>query len=190
MANEPAERPGSLLQSVARMVETAVNDGTGYDALIPILSLLCLVSILGHGQPTRAVQAAPATGTSPLQKLLGDLSKGDGGSVGPETLVSLLPLLNNPQIKSKLNPATLGAIMGLLGNIGDKGEKGEPAKQEKAAEKAEKGEEKREERRVAPPPTAATATTLDPLAERQDSPDQPEADKKGLGKYLNWKSNF
>lgn len=185
MANEPVERPGSLLQSVSRMVEAAVNDGSGYESLIPILSLICLVSILGHGQP-RAVQAAPASGASPLQKLLGDLSKGDGGGIGPETLVSLLPLLNSPQIKSKLNPATIGAIMGMLGNMGDKGDKGEGPKQEKSAEKAEKIEEKR----VVPPPTAATATTLDIAAEKQEGADPAEADKKGLGKYLNWKSNF
>lgn len=186
MANEPVERPGSLLQSVSRMIEGAVNDGSGYDSLIPILSLICLVSILGHGQPARAVQTAPATATSPLQKLLGDLTKGDGGGVGPEALVSLLPLLNNPQIKSKLNPTTIGAIMGMLGNMGDKGDKGEAAKQDKGAEKTDKAEEKR----VVPPPSAATATTLDAAAERPELSDPAEAEKKSLGKYLNWKSNF
>jgi hypothetical protein len=188
MANEPVERPGSLLQSVTRMVEAAVNDGTGYEPLIPVLSLICLVSILGQGQP-RVAQAAPSTATSPLQKLIGDLAKGDGGGIGPDTLVTLLPLLNSPQIKSKLNPATLGAVMSLLANMcdkSDKRDKGETAKQDKGGEKTEKGEEKR----VAPPPTAATATTLGVLAEKQEGPDAAEGDKKGLGKYLNWKGNF
>lgn len=186
MANEPVERPGSLLPSVTRMVESAVNDGAGYETLIPVLSLLCLVSILGYGQP-RAAQtaaAAPVSGASPLQKLLGDLAKGDGSSgIGPDTLVSLLPLLNSPQIKSKLNPATIGAVMSLLGNIGDKGE---TAKQDKGGEKPEKSEEKR----VVPPPTAATATTIEAIAEKQENQETGELDKKGLGKYLNWKSNF
>lgn len=189
MANEPVERPGSLLQSVARMIDTAVNDGTGYESLVPVLSLICLVSILGHGQP-RAVQTAPATGANTLQKLLGDLSKGEGGGLGPETLVSLLPLLNSPQVKSKLNPATIGAMMGLLNNMGDKGDKGETAKQEppkpdKAGDKGEKSEEKR-----VIPPTAATMTSLDLPGERQDPPAGVEGDKKGPGRYLNWKSTF
>ncbi|MDR7865210.1 MAG: hypothetical protein RIN56_00250 [Sporomusaceae bacterium] len=185
MANEPVERPGSLLQSVSRMIDAAVNDGAGYESLVPVLSLICLVSILGHGQP-RAVQAAPAAGANTLQKLLGDLSKGEGGGLGPETLVSLLPLLNSPQVKSKLNPATIGAMMGLLNNMGDKGEKGDTAKQE--APKPDKGGDKGEEKRVVTP-TAATMT-LDSQGERQAPPEATEGDKKGPGRYLNWKSTF
>ncbi len=186
MANEPVERSGSLLQSVARMIDAAVNDGAGYDSLVPVLSLICLVSILGHGQP-RAAQATPATGANTLQKLLGDLAKGEGGGPGPETLVSLLPLLNSPQVKSKLNPATIGAIMGLLNNMGDKGEKSDTAKQEPP--KQDKAADKSEEKRVVPP-TAATMTSLEALGERQDHSEAAEGDKKGPGRYLNWKSTF
>ncbi len=190
MANELAEKPGSLLQAVTRMVETAVNDGAGYDSLVPVLSLICLVSILGHGQP-RAVQpaqAAPASGAGSLQKLLGDLAKGDGGGLGPETLVSLLPLLNSPQVKSKLNPASIGAIMGLLNTMGEKGEKSEATKQEPVKQSGDKSEKTEEKKPI--PPTAATVTSLEALAERQENPDPIEGDKKGLGRYLNWKSNF
>jgi hypothetical protein len=133
MANEPVERSSSLMQSVARMVETAVNDGTGYEQLIPVLSLICLVSILGQGQRGTAQATAPATPVSPLQKLIGDLAKGDGGGVGPDTLVTLLPLLNNPQIKSRLNPATIGAIMSLLSNMGDKSDRGKRPSRTRAA---------------------------------------------------------
>ncbi len=188
MANEPVERSGSLLQSVARMIDAAVNDGTGYESLVPVLSLICLVSILSHGQP-RAAQTAPAAGANTLQKLLGDLSKGEGGGLGPEALVSLLPLLNNPQIKSKLNPATIGAVMGLLNNLGDKGDKSETGKQEAA--KQDKGGDKgdkNEEKRVVTP-TAATMTSPD-LPERQNPHEEAEGDKKGPGRYLNWKSTF
>jgi hypothetical protein len=191
MANETVEKPGSLLQSVARMIEAAVNEGAGYDQLIPVLSLVCLMSILGHSQP-RAVQAAPAGSASPLQKLLGDLAKGEGGGLGPETLVSLLPLLNSPQVKSKLNPATIGAIMGLLGNMGEKGDKSEkPEKSDKGeAAKQDKGGEKGEEKQGAVPPTAATVTSLAALAEKQEGPEPADGEKRGLGKYLNWKTNF
>ncbi|MDT8900985.1 hypothetical protein [Anaeroselena agilis] len=188
MANEPVERPGSLLQSVARMIDAAVNDGAGYESLIPVLSLICLVSILGHGQQ-RAAQASPAPGANanPLHKLLGDLTKGEGGGLGPEALVSLLPLLNSPQVKSKLNPATIGTIMGLLNNMGDKGEqsKQESAKQDKTADKGDKGEEKR-----VVPPTAATMTSTEAPDDRQIPPETGEGDKKGPGRYLNWKSTF
>jgi hypothetical protein len=187
MANEPVERSGSLLQAVTRMVEAAANDGTGYDSLVPVLSLICLVSILGHGQP-RAVQAAPATGAGSLQKLLGDLTKGDGGGLGPEALVSILPLLNSPQVKSKLNPATIAAIMGLLNNMGDKGDKSETVKQEPAKQSGDKSEKMEEKKPI--PPTAATVTSLEALAERQETLEPSEGDKKGLGRYLNWKSNF
>lgn len=195
MANEPVERPGSLLQSVTRMVESAINDGAGYEALIPVLSLLCLVSILGRDQP-RAAQSAPAAPAAPaqpatsagtLQKLLGDLSKGDGGGLGPETLVSLLPLLNSPQVKSKLNPTTIGAIMGLLNNMGDKGDKGDKGDAAKGDRTNDKGggEEKR-----TVPPTAATVTSLEAAAHKPENPETTDGDKRGLGKYLNWKSNF
>jgi hypothetical protein len=199
MANEPADKNAPLMHTVTRMLESAAEGGN-YDSLISILSLICLVSILSRGQAAAApAQAAPVTGgASPLQKLIGDLAKGEGG-LGPETLVSLLPLLNNPQIKSKLNPSTLGAVMGMLGNMGnlgsagDKGDKSE-TKAEKAAEKvadkaADKGEEKPEVRRN-PPPTAATVTSIEALSDKPEAGEGADGEKKGLGRYLNWKSNF
>lgn len=187
MANETADRPGSLLGAVTRMVEAAVNEGS-YETLIHVLSLICLVSILGHGQ-MRAAQTAPAGGASPLQKILGDLTKGEGG-LGPDALVSLLPLLNSPQLKNKLNPATIATLMGLLGNMG--GDKAEPAKAEKAEKTADKAEPPKADKpadRVIPP-TAATVTSPDLLAENPPAADPADPDRKGLGKYLNWKGNF
>lgn len=188
MANEPAEKSAPLMQSVTRMLESAVEGG-GYDSLINVLSLICLVSILSRGQGAVPAQATPvAGGVSPLHKLLGDLAKGEGG-LGPETLVSLLPLLNNPQIKSKLNPATIGAVMGMLGNMGDKGDKGEQKSEAKGEKAGDKGEEKHEARRN-PPPTAATVTSIEALAEKPQAAEGTDGEKKGLGRYLNWKSNF
>jgi len=192
MANEAADLTGTLLRSVTRMLDSAANDGTGYESLIPVLSLVCLVSILNRGQSS-AASAVPASTANPLQKLLGDLGKGEGG-LGPETLMSLLPLLNSPQIKSKINPTTISAVMSLLGNMGslggnlggnqgssgDKSEKAEP-KAEKT-ERTDKNEEHPEKR---PAPPAAAITSLE-----AESSDLLEADKKGLGRYLNWKNNF
>ena len=192
MANEAADLTGTLLRSVTRMLDSAANDGTGYESLIPVLSLVCLVSILNRGQSS-AAPAVPASTANPLQKLLGDLGKGEGG-LGPETLMSLLPLLNSPQIKSKINPTTISAVMSLLGNMGnlggnlggnqgnsgDKSEKAEP-KAEKT-ERTDKNEEHPEKR---PAPPAAAITSLE-----AESSDLLEADKKGLGRYLNWKNNF
>lgn len=186
MAIEPADKSAPLMQSVTRMLESAVEGG-GYDSLINVLSLVCLVSILSRGQGAAPAQTTPAvSGSSPLQKLIGDLAKGDGG-LGPDTLVSLLPLLNNPQIKSKLNPATIGAVMGMLGNMGDKSDKGD--KSEVKSDKAEKTEEKHEARRN-PPPTAATVTSIEALTEKPQAAEAGDGEKKGLGRYLNWKGNF
>ena len=207
MANEPSDRPTTLMHSVTRMLESAVNDGASYETIIHVLSLLCLVSILNRTQPAsvQAVQATPAAGANPLQKIIGDLAKGDGG-LGPESLMTLLPLPNSPQIKSKLNPATIGTVLGLLNTMGDKSDKHEPSKPEKSekpekAEKIEKVEkpavsEKNEQRpdpnRSVPPPTAATVTSMEALTERRDEEPPPQGlhDRKGLGRYLNWKTNF
>lgn len=69
-----------------------------YDNLVIILPLLCLLTILSrHKQvsfysPT-AVPSAPSSQNA-LQKLVGDLAKGDGAP-SAETLISLLGLLNN-----------------------------------------------------------------------------------------------
>lgn len=201
MASEAADQTGTLLRSVTRMLDLAANDGSGYESLIPILSLVCLVSILNRGPSPAVAPAVPATAVNPLQKLLGDLSKGEG-NLGPETLMSLLPLLNNPQIKNKINPATISAVMGLMSNLGgdksdksdkndkaDKGDKGD-SKQDKCekSERSDKGEEQHDTKRPAPP--AAAVTSLDALQHQQESIDPLEVDKKGLGRYLNWKNNF
>jgi hypothetical protein len=190
MANETADQTGTLLRSVTRMLDIALNDGSGYDSLIPVLSLVCLVSILNRGQSS-AAPAVQAGASNPLQKLLGDLGKGEGG-LGPDTLMSLLPLLNSPQFKNKINPTTISAVMSLLGTMGNMGDKSD--KSEKAETKADKSEkpvtekvEEPSEKRPAPP--AAAVTSLEAL-QQQDLGDLLEADKRGLGRYLNWKNNF
>jgi hypothetical protein len=185
----PNESSSTLLQSITHMIDSAANEGTGYDTLIHILSLLCILHILNRTQPSTAapvIQNSPAAAptpapTNPLQKLLGELTKsgGDGGGGGPspDMLMSLLPLLNNPQIKSKLNPANISSILGVLGNLGggnsDKVEEGKP---EKAGKKD--------------PPAAAVTSSLANSSLHTSPPVGPDTDKKDLGRSLNWKTTF
>ncbi|MCX7781250.1 MAG: hypothetical protein N2491_10150 [Negativicutes bacterium] len=187
----PAENfEKGLLQTATRMLDMAVNEGAGYDSLINVLSLMCVLSILNRNQPA-AQQPAASPAANPLQKLIGELAKGDAGGPSPETLMTLLPLLNSPQLKSKLNPATLTAVMGLLNNMGGSG----GDKQESKSEKTEKVE--RSEKATVKPdppenknelPAAAIVTAEHPPERLETVHNDPE--KRAPGKYLNWKSSF
>ncbi|MBP2643061.1 MAG: hypothetical protein H6Q67_948 [Firmicutes bacterium] len=183
MANETVDKTLTLMQSVTRMLDSAVSDGASYETVINVLSLICLVSILSRNQS--ASTAASAGTASPLQKLLGDLTKNDGG-VGPDTLMSLLPLLNSPQLKSKINPATITSVLGLLGNFSDKGDSGKSEKQEKPSKFTanDKPEEKPQPRPPSPPAAALTTS------EESEKGFSEEIDRRGIGRYLNWKTNF
>lgn len=169
----PNESPNnSLLQTVTHMIDTTINEGTGYDTLIHVLSLLCLLQILNRthsATPVPMLQNIPqASSTNPLQKLLGDLTKGgdqSGGGPSPDMLMSLLPLLNNPQIKSKLNPANISTILGLMNNLGGSNNNDKPDKKE---------------------PPAATVNHPAPT----NAPPPDEQEQKELGRSLNWKTNF
>lgn len=190
MSNESCNKP--LLQTIITMVDTLSHERNGYDTLITILSLLCLLSILNRLQPSPSTQnpilqsSQSPTATNPLQKILGDLTKnmdgssGGGGGPSPDMLMSLLPLLNNPQVKSKLNPANISNILGLINNLGGSNtDKPEPPKSEKN-EKKEKKE-------------SSTATTSPPLTEQppqMNNTDTNDPDKKELSRSLNWKTNF
>lgn len=169
----PNESPNSsLLQTITRMIDTMVNEGTGYDTLIHILSLLCLLHILNRTQSSTTTPASPnnlpTNSTNPLQKILGELTKGgdqSGGGPSPDMLMSLLPLLNNPQIKSKLNPSSISSILGLINNLGVGSNNDKPEKKEPPAATVNH-------------PAPTPATHLD------------EDEKKELGRSLNWKTNF
>jgi hypothetical protein len=172
MATETADAPVSLWNTFLRITEKLVNDGAGYDALINILTLFCLISILQRNTHSVSAVAAPSTAGG-LGKLLGDLTKGDGTGPSPDVLMSLLPLLNSPQMKSKLNPTTIATVLGLINSMGG-GEKSESPKQEKAEPKGEP-----EALPVTPEAEEAPHIVLDP------------AEKKAANsRYLNWKSSF
>lgn len=169
----PNESPNSsLLQTVTHLIATTINEGNGYDTLIQILSLLCLIQILTRTQPATGIPTSQnipqASSTNPLQKILGELTKsGDpsGGGPSPDLLMSLLPLLNNPQVKSKLNPANISNILGLMNNLGGSNNNDKPEKKE---------------------PPAATTNHPTPT----HTVPSAEQEKKELGNSLNWKTNF
>lgn len=188
----PADTPDkTLIQTATRMLDAALNDGAGYDNIINLLALLCMLSILNRNQPIQ--QTIPSVPANPLQKLLGDLSKGEGGGPSPDALMSLLPLLNNPQIKSKLNPSTMGAIFSLLNNMGNSSEKGDT--KEKADikhEKQEKQEKSQPKPEQAEPKNDLPAAAIAQSESQAEKPDDAalEAEKRQYGRYLNWKSSF
>lgn len=191
----------SLLSSITRMLETSLNAGGGFDNIITVLSLLCLFSIMTRNQAHREPQQTQsAATTNPLHKLLGDLTKGGGDSSGfsPESLMSLLPLLNSPQLKSKLNPSTMGTVLGLLNNLGGLGGGSPPPeKSSKAESKNEVHAESPKQPRENEIPIQQPTPTAQPAAAAKQQPlatagheETEEQEPKNYGRYLNWKNNF
>jgi hypothetical protein len=180
MSNGTPEK--TLLQSIIRLLDTTATDGS-YDNLVHVLSLLCILTILNRN-PSQAVQSAsPPTSTgSPIQKLLGELTKGDNsGGPSVDTLMSLLPLLNSPQLKSKLNASNMSSILGLINSLGGSNhEKQDASKSEKHTEV------KPDSKKEAP---AAAVTDSIPIPLKTD-PDSDEDSKRNSGRYLNWKTSF
>jgi hypothetical protein len=183
----------SFLPLIIHMLESAVTDGKGYEPLIDLLSLLCLMTIVTRPQsqmstpplssssnapPTPSSTVAPPSDNS-LQKTLAELLKnvnsgGTSGGAGADTLMSLLPLLNNPQIKSKMNPTNMAAIMSLLSNMGtgnSDNKKSDPPPSQQA-----------------PEATAPPAATSNQASSPFDLP--PEEPESKSSRYLNWKTNF
>ncbi|MDU4962252.1 MAG: hypothetical protein E6X17_16470 [Sporomusaceae bacterium] len=172
MATDTADTSGSLWNSLLRITEKLVSDG-GHATLINILALFCLISILQRNGNTGSVAAAPSTAGG-LGKLLTDLTKGDGtAGASSDALLSLLPLLNSPQMKSKLNPTTIATVLGLLNSMGG-GEKNDHAKQDKSDAKGE----------PAALPVMPEAEEAPPFASN------PAEKKTANSRYLNWKSSF
>ncbi len=186
----------SLLSSITRMLDTSFNAGAGLDNIITVLSLLCLFSIMNRNNATKApAQAQPATSSNPLHKLLGDLTKGgDGGGFSPDTLMALLPLLNNPQLKSKLNPNTIGTVMGLINNLGGLGGSSAPAEKPKSETKTEPPTDTpKQSQETEPIPRAtnvAQQVQTNNSSQPQPNEDMEETENKNYGRYLNWKNNF
>ncbi len=197
----------SLLHSITRLLDASVSTGAGLDSLITVLSLLCLFSITNRNHSVSVPQPSqPAANSNPLHKLLGDLVKGGegGGGLPPDALMTLLPLLNNPQIKSKINPATIGSVLGLINNLGGGG--GHAQEKAKGETKSEpKPEPKTEIKQETPkqstetPAHIAQAPVVNEQSAAQAKPhavssaagaEAEEMEGKNYGRYLNWKNNF
>lgn len=210
----------TLFQSVIKMMDSLSASGN-YDTIVHILSLLCLFSVLNQTPMQNTLPAAnegPAP-DNPLQKLLGSLMKTDGNNASaggnplssalgaalgsPDLLSSLLPLLSNPQIKSKINPANIASVMGMINNLGGLGglaNLGGALTPSPAQTNNEKNEAK----------VKAEKKTLEPETSFSDSSDQqsqlPEqstaekpleekhppaaGEKRSANRFLNWKTNF
>lgn len=197
MSNEATTHPPTLSHTVLQMIKHALGGGMTFDTITTVLSLLCLLSILQRNQPIEAqmpASSSPPTANSSggtadgLQKILGQLTKSEGGS--GDALMSLLPLLNNPQIKSKMTPSNIAAILGLINNFGGSGD----GKHDKADK--DKPESKGDGKKDSP---AATVTAeadveipevlFEPNGEviNAELEPQPAKDKT---RYLEWKNNF
>lgn len=190
----------SQFQTIMKMIDSLASTGQ-YDTLIQILSLLCLFSISNNNAPALPISSPQTTQSdNPLQKIIGELGKGNGmGS--PDMLISLLPLLNNPQIKSKLNPANISSVMGMLSNLGGitTPPKAEPSKITKtdttsstspieSVQNTASIEPKKTISAPNPITTAATDTTQrEPAA---TEPIEAKLEKKPNNRLLNWKTTF
>jgi hypothetical protein len=176
-----------LLQSTMRLIDSLSRDNIDYDHIINVLSLICLISILNRGNEVVSdisQQSAPAS--NPIQKILGELTKGNAsgnsGGPSPDMLMSLLPLLNNPHVKSKMTPSNLATILNLVNSLGGSGtDKQEPAKSEKPQPKTEDKSES---------PAAAVTSSAIPDSSASPHSETEDGEKKGLGRYLNWKTSF
>ncbi|MEN6414454.1 MAG: hypothetical protein ABFC84_17085 [Veillonellales bacterium] len=177
MSNDTPDK--SLIQTITRMIDSFTNDSMNSETFISALSLLCLLSILNRSQPSSVQSVAPANHIS-LQKILGELTKSDNsGGPSPDMLMTLLPLLNSPQLKAKLNPANITAILGLVNSLGgNSSDKHDAAKQDTANEAKPES------------PAAAVTTSAASSSSEKNIAEPEESDKKPLGRYLNWKSNF
>lgn len=190
----------TLLSSVIRLLDSNISAGSGLDNLITVLSLLCLISIVSRNQTVNQPSQIQSTAnnSNPLHKLLGDLTKGisnDGGGLSPDSLMSLLPLLNNPQLKSKLNPGTIGSVLGLLNNMGGLGSNSsqdKPKNESKSESKTEVSKSTKEPETTVQPSVSVQQPTSPPIQNPspQDTETAEEPEGKNYGRYLNWKNNF
>jgi len=187
----------SLLNSITRLLDTSFSAGTGVDNIITVLSLLCLFLIMNRNNTAKEqLQTQPAASTNPLHKLLGDLTKGSdgggGGAFSPETLMTLLPLLNNPQLKSKLNPSTIGTVMGLINNLSNGSSSPEKPKSEaKNDHSTDTPKQPKEAEPIPPTPSVVQENQTVNSSPAQSNEDVDEdAETKNYGRYLNWKNNF
>lgn len=176
---------------ILRIMEDIATDTNRQDSWVTIIALLCLFCIISRQprQPAIAAQAPAAALANPLHKLLGELVKGDGGAATPDLLVSLLPLLNSPQLKNKLTSGNLSTILGLVNQVSAGSREPERSNAEADAPAEKKSLEIATESAAAaitqlPPPTLAPQDSLLETKNNLLSANKPAE------RYLNWKRSF
>jgi len=194
-------KSSSLLSSITRMLDANINAGAGPDNLITVLALLCLFSIVNKNNAvSQPIQLQSAANSNPLHKLLGDLTKGgDNSGIGgsgfsPDTLMSLLPLLSSPQLKSKLNPSTMSTVLGLINSLGGLGGSGGNSQEKPKTESKPDPPNQPREQEPSPMPVMSEQQPAPTLKQQalpsQGGEDAGEQEGKNYGRYLNWKNNF
>ena len=178
--------PPSLPYSILQLLQAALTGGMTFDTLNHMLALLSLLSILQrmpqpqpHSPPAQPTATGSANTGDSLQKLLGQLTKSEGGS--NDTLIQLLPLLNSPQLKSKMTPANMATIVGLLNTMGS-GSEG----------KSEKSEKEKDSKKDSPAATV-TACNANDVEEKSADAENDLVQNQGSEKEhqrLEWKTNF
>jgi len=179
----------TLFQSVIKMIDSLSTTGN-YDTIINVLSLLCLLSILNKNTEQVAISSTPSIisqNDNPIQKILGELTKGGGGLGSPDMLMTLLPLLNNPQIKSKLNPTNIASVMGMINNLGGINTTN-TAKVDTSKNSPEKEEASPDPLPVSPP--AEKIKIEDESKSPSPELTNEDSEKRSTNRFLNWKTNF
>ena len=188
----------SFLQTILSLLDVLSSHKTEGRSWIHLLSLLCIFTILNQPEQSPASTASSTQSANPLQKLLGDLTKGasqGGGLGGADTLLSLLPLLNNPQIKSKLNPNNIAAMMNVVQSLAGtatptpaKNTAPEPQPASMAVPPATP-----QPTSSAPPleaPPAPPSPPVPPLSPTAPTPQSSPPTPAPTNRYLDWKSSF
>lgn len=161
----------SLLSTILTLLDVLSSHKSEGKSWIHLLALLCIFAIVSQETTSSNPQTSPA---NPLQGLIGDLLKGSAptkstDATGSNMLMSLLPLLNSPQIKSKLNPANIAAVMNVVQNL--------------SVPQAPPASEKPPQTAPTPPPVAPAPATTTKKPANQEAPPAGE-------RYLDWKSSF
>lgn len=175
----------SLIQTILSLLDVLSSHKTEGRSWIHLLSLLCIFTIVSQeNNPPQSQSSAPV---NPLQNLLGDLLKGTANHKASDnapanTLMSLLPLLNSPQLKSKLTPSNIATVMNVMQNLTTT-----PASSDEKTTKSPP---------PSPPQTTSTATVppLEAPSASQTAPpplSTPGKTTTPTGeRYLDWKNSF
>lgn len=174
----------SLIQTILSLLDVLSSHKTEGRSWIHLLSLLCIFTIVS--QENNPPQSQSSASVNPLQNLLGDLLKGtathkSSDNAPANTLMSLLPLLNSPQLKSKLTPSNIATVMNVMQNLTTA-----PASSDEKTTKS-------------PPPSSPQTTSTSPVppleapsaSQTAPPPSTPAKTATPTGeRYLDWKNSF